>query len=599
MDHKNKLDPNEDYNFEFDEPDLRKDSIKTYKIQAKIFKNYFESMQDLSTDAYEDEFYIPKELCEDSVISNFFKYDYTNEKTNNQESKYYFRVRKLRGYFSHCIAFHNLPPLQNIKGRRQQISSWPMTEQVLSKIYKKPEIVRTKKVKQKNILTLEEDAKIRNSCIDIQDPSQVQQKVMMLMSITQSARPATFERADIRRSSIEDKYIDGKYRPCCYIRAYGIKNDSFGDNADTFGTLVFPCNCSSLTNHDDTNDSCMITLFKLQKKKFEKIEMQAKDELIKLQQQLKKQKERHEKKEIKQKKQLPVPKAIEKTKNKIEITRDFLDERTHTYLIYRPKFKSLKCVGFHRTFGRTQVKLVKEKITNIIGRRFVWYDGRATACNIVDKMGKKLGLHVPREAIARSFGRHSKDVMERHYLIPEKETAPIEALNLIREIHDLTGITEKDNPNPFRKQQQILKDLRKNNTLKNKRNSLEILSQNCQIPPSPAPLTSIKNLVQNENLEFNQKKTTNLSQQIEKQGNQKCDNVVIKDLAISSRCSTGNSQIQPFIELKENKNAFMAFMMKQHSTFQKEQDLFLERQQKSKLENQQRFQTMMMNFFKE
>ena len=97
-------------------------------------------------------------------------------------------------------------------------------------------------------------------------------------------------------------------------------------------------------------------------------------------------------------------------------------------------------------------------------------------------MSKKRGIHVSNESIAHSFGRHSKEVMEKHYLIPEKETTPIEALNLIREAHDLTGITEKDTPNPFRRQQRILKNLRQNNSLKNKRNSLEILTQNFEIP---------------------------------------------------------------------------------------------------------------------
>ena len=293
MENKAKLNPNEDFNFEFDDPDLRKDSIKTYKIQAKLFKDYFKEKEGLSIDTYKDDFYIPVDLCEDSIISEFFKYDYTNEKANNQDAKYYFRVRKLRGYFSHCLAYHNLPPLQNIKGRRKQVSLWPLIEQVLSKIYKKPEIIRTKKTRTKNILTLEEDAKIRNFSINIKDPSEVQQKMMMLMSITQSARPATFERSDIRSSYIMEKYVDGHFRPCSYICAYGVKNDNYGDNFDTFGILCFPCNWSSLTDHDDSNDSCMATLLKLHKQNFEKTD------LVKFQKQLQKQKQRHETKEIK------------------------------------------------------------------------------------------------------------------------------------------------------------------------------------------------------------------------------------------------------------------------------------------------------------
>ena len=62
---------------------------------------------------------------------------------------------------------------------------------------------------------------------------------------------------------------------------------------------------------------------------------------------------------------------------------------------------------------------------------------------------------------------------------------------------------------------------------------------------------------------------------------------------------TIQSQLLPFKEIKENKNAFMAFMMKQHASFQRDQDLFYERQQKLKVENQHRFQEMMMKFYKE
>ena len=116
------LDPNGDFDFEFDGSDLRKDSIKTYKTQSNIFKEYFTKKEDLSTEEYKDDFYIPANLLNDDIISDFFKWDYTNQKENNEDTKYYFRIRKLRGYFNHCLSHHNLHPLHNIKDRRKTVS---------------------------------------------------------------------------------------------------------------------------------------------------------------------------------------------------------------------------------------------------------------------------------------------------------------------------------------------------------------------------------------------------------------------------------------------------------------------------------------------
>ena len=143
------LDPNSSFDDEFNQPDLAKDSISTYKTQSKIVKSYFVNLKSVKDSLLNYEFYIPKELCTGELISSFLKYDYTNEKHKNSGQKYYFRIRKLRGYISHSLHHHNLEPIQNIKGKRISKSRWLKTETVLSKIYKKDEIKKQKKPEKK------------------------------------------------------------------------------------------------------------------------------------------------------------------------------------------------------------------------------------------------------------------------------------------------------------------------------------------------------------------------------------------------------------------------------------------------------------------
>ena len=48
---------------------------------------------------------IPKDLLTDENLKNFIQYDY---KKNKDICKYYFRLRRLRGYISFSLKFHNL-----------------------------------------------------------------------------------------------------------------------------------------------------------------------------------------------------------------------------------------------------------------------------------------------------------------------------------------------------------------------------------------------------------------------------------------------------------------------------------------------------------
>ena len=153
-----------------------------------------------------------------------------------------------------------------------------------------------------------------------------------------------------------------------------------------------------------------------------------------------------------------------------------MDIETFTPLILRPNFKKKNCIGFREFYGRTQINKIKETVENVVGHKFKWTDTRATAENHVDKISKKMGVHISREDIAATFGRHSKDVMESSYLIPEKTTKPLEFLNLVREIHDQTGFTENDNTSNFLEKKRILYALK--NKQISKRKSMELLSQN-------------------------------------------------------------------------------------------------------------------------
>jgi hypothetical protein len=130
----------------------------------------------------------------------------------------------------------------------------------------------------------------------------------------------------------------------------------------------------------------------------------------------------------------------------------------------------------------------------ISGReKWTWTDGRATGMNHVHKIGRQLNLGIQPQEIADGFGRHSVDVMEKSYLLPEKSTRAISAYNLIREMGDTMGFDEKNKISNFRQQKKILANVRNNPSLKRKRSSLEILNDS-NLANSPPKSTTARTI---------------------------------------------------------------------------------------------------------
>ena len=103
-----------------------------------------------------------------------------------------------------------------------------------------------------------------------------------------------------------------------------------------------------------------------------------------------------------------------------------------------------------------------------------------------------INYNQPQE-IADGFGRHSVDVMEKSYLLPEKSTRAISAYNLIREMGDTMGFDEKNKISNFRQQKKILANVRNNPSLKRKRSSLEILNDS-NLANSPPKSTTARTI---------------------------------------------------------------------------------------------------------
>ena len=265
---------------------------------------------------------------------------------------------------------------------------------------------------------------------------------------------------------------------------------------------------------------------------------------------------------------------------------------------------------------------LRDQIRETIGRPdWVYYDGRASACNIVHKVGKRLNLGISDKEIAASFGRHSVEVMQNSYLVPEKSTRPIDALNFIRECHDVTGLNENEEVNHFKRHQMILKNIQNNPELKKdikeKRNSLEILTQEQFIPtqsqrlqsinlPAPnyqdsTPILAVRNLNEipnqtpNSSKENMQTMAQNSTCEIQSQEIVSSNNENINQTLILTQ---NNFQISN----KRKQCDIIQALFNHQNQFQQQQNMYMERQQKLQFENQLRWQQMksenQMNFQK-
>jgi len=345
---------------------------------------------------------------------------------------------------------------------------------------------------------------------------------------------------------------------------------------------MFPCSCSSLQNHDNDNQFCVSNLLPIHLNNIENLKKDLQEKLREKQ-----------KKYAKQMKRNPIPKSSTATKNQIDKINDFLSKQTPTPFVLRPKFKNKICIGFHHQPGPGQVQQMKNKIRETIGRdNWQFTDGRATGENHVLHLRQRFGLQVSDEQIAAQFGRHTVEVMKSNYINQKKETNALEAYNLIRETYDAMPFDENAEIDPFISQRKNLQKLKNSNIMiKDKRKSLEILSQVISHPPphplhqyqqQPSPLESI-----NQNIQHNST--------IEKSSNNKENEEGI--LTQNFNALKNHSQ-QSLSQDKISNFNLMGLLFKQQIHYQKEEDEAWERRQKRREENNRAFQKMMLNEFK-
>ena len=90
----------------------------------------------------------------------------------------------------------------------------------------------------------------------------VQIKFGCLSNLIGAVRPKTYERIDANNFKIEEQIINGFERRIAEFKCFGIKNDQKGNHVDSKGTMRLPCDCVSMTNHNDHNHACVVALTK-------------------------------------------------------------------------------------------------------------------------------------------------------------------------------------------------------------------------------------------------------------------------------------------------------------------------------------------------
>ena len=612
------VDPNADHNEDY-KHNLSTDSIYTYRCMKKIVQEFAEARNDIDKVQLKSwietaKLEIPQFLLTDFFMSRFFQFDH---KSNVDTCKYFYRKRRLRGYFSYALKFHNLPGFKTFSEQKNQQLNYPDTQRTMNKIERDPKVIRSKIRQEKSFLTLEEDQKLRKMPCNLKNPEEVQIKLGILLNATGAVRPKTYSRADSNLTKIESKVVNGFNRPVAQICAVGVKNDQQGKCLDSKGAISLPCSCPSCTDHDKNNTSCIVGLLEVHLRNIEETETNAKKELKKL-------------KSIYQKqinKPKP-PKDAVKNKKRIDNIEDFLSERTLSPLFLRPKFhkKTRKCIGFHYSAGPGQVQQMKQTVRKIIGRQaWAFGDGRRAGENHVLQLRDKFAMNVSKEEVAAQFGRHSVKTMEKNYLRKQKSTKAIDAYNLIRETYDLTGFNPNDEVDPFQHQRQVIQKLKNTKSIKEKRPSLEILSQvfpkematrstlvmksMSDSPPSYSPsieediLLSNKSVHNKENVDIkeslsNSNKNNDMQRNYSSQlslSQRKETN--IQNTNLSQFCLTQNQSLNQVSKEQNEKFTLMGMLFKHHLKCQDEENEAFERFQRRKQETTARFQEMMLKHF--
>ena len=104
---------------------------------------------------------------------------------------------------------------------------------------------------------------------------------------------------------------------------------------------------------------------------------------------------------------------------------DILDPLTHTPLIRTiqfgnksngPKANFRKPIGFKPAKAASAYKFARKMISTVLGREFVFYDGRKTQCNAVKNQLPKLGLKIDDATIAKYCTHNSVTTLNKHYI---------------------------------------------------------------------------------------------------------------------------------------------------------------------------------------
>ena len=284
--HEDIIDPNSEIFEAFAGTTLQHASEITYSQTREWALTFFKQREDIDQNllANHSHYVLPKSILTDKLMNALFQFDFLKHKTS---CSIYHRHRKLRGYISHCLKYHNMNQFNKLNDRKR--AHYPECQSTFQKLKLKEEFKRANKVSKKTIFTLKEDAALRKRSIDLNNPCDVQIQLGIQLAVTQACRPKTFSRLDGRTISFNDKRIDDCHRPEATIKAFGVKNDPYCDNIHKKGTIVFVCACPSFTDHNKSNTECPVTLLEKHKNNIELLDDELKEKLPKLQKKYKNQ----------------------------------------------------------------------------------------------------------------------------------------------------------------------------------------------------------------------------------------------------------------------------------------------------------------------
>lgn len=565
---------------------IQDDSIKSHIQLAKRFKDWVLEKNDkvlkemdetnfidiLAWDINSENYVVSSKFVNDECFSTFLVWCW-----NLAEKKHisiYNLCRKAHSYLAHVIKKIGLKGFLAVGSN--EASVWPRTEEVWKSMKIKDEFVYHDSVKENQILTLEEDAKVSNRLVDMSSPADVQMQLIFHLNVSSACRPGTMKNLDSTVTKSWEIEEDGITRKRAYAKSFKFKTNPQGapkaeKEKQTFRLV---CECKLGSDHNQENAMCPVALLDKHLENLQKSDIESEKKIITLEAKLQKQKKRSP----------PAQKAILKTEKSLSSIKQLFNQKSLTPLLRRGLFKKdengeLLSIGFHPCAGNSIYNHTKEMIQKEIDRPFTYYDGRKTSCNKLTYEAPKIGIHLDPKEIADNITHNQVKTMQKHYINhdPARFKAT-EAFALVRAAHKV-GLNEKLQPVSFMHQKRALM----NQNLPPRKRLKQAEKENL--------LLKNEEIFQNEEANQDDLLTQIVNYEAKPNSPTQMTQINVKQNIVQNLGSNGcTQQLQSFVS---QQNQF------QQQMFQQQQQMFQQQNnlQQQMIQQQNNFQKQLMNMF--